>query len=128
MRITSVTRQDIEAAMRLSNENLQFKRFDAVGRGFNVTLRVASSDGAFAKIGYSGRKTVAACWHGHFDFLDNLFYIAPGAVVSNAHATYHGQGDFLLNAPKAGNRNIRSITRPLRYRDACKCNYALYSQ
>lgn len=41
----------------------------------------------------------AVCWHGHGEFLRELFRLAPDAVVKTAIAIYRGEENFLRGYP-----------------------------
>ena len=116
MQVSGASRQDIDAALDRANEqfdgNLQFNRGpDPVGRRFRLTLRVANSKGAGAKLGFSGRRTVSACWHAHGAFFDAL---PEDATIRAGEQMIH-PGDPWVD------RNIGSMMQPLFFREACDC-------
>lgn len=68
----------------------------------------------------------AVCWHGHRDFLRELFRLAPDAVVRTAFITYRGAADFEQNyretrygKPGEGSTIYGSSAVP--YAEACTC-------
>lgn len=72
--------------------------------------------------GMSGRRRVnAVCWHGHYDWMDEVFTRDPEARIISAVATYNGRRGFLRDAPPTGEKNIGSPAYPLAYADACEC-------
>jgi hypothetical protein len=82
----------------------------------NFTLRVKSSSGPGAKIGYSGRKTISACWHVHGYFFEYLFLSYPGIYIIS-------QGKKMTsNSDNWQDQNIGSIMQPLYFSEACNCN------
>ena len=104
MYIKDVTASDIGQALQdvanlgeTHDHNLTTKRLDPTAHGVNVTLRVSDSKGVYAKRGYSGRRTVAACYHGHFEFMAALFRNRPAA------------------------KNLGSMMHPVAYGDMCDC-------
>jgi len=123
MFIRNVTLEQLGDALRAADPsgNLTFNRLDPKGRGFNMTLRVRDSKGRFHRRGYSGRRLTAACYHGHYAFMESLFDLEPEAVIRSAMATYDGQEQFYNTAGNAGYRNIGSQMTPLCYEDACDC-------
>lgn len=85
------------------------------GTRYAVTLKVKDSHGKGAKIGYSGRHTVNACWHVHGDFFDALLDLNPEIVIKTLNRTIDKKG---------GNWhdwNIGSIMYPRFYSEACEC-------
>lgn len=79
MRIVNVTKTDLEKAMaevnKLYDGNIMFKSMksaNAKSTTWNVSLRAVKSDGPGARTSFSGRKSIAACWHVHGDFMDAL--------------------------------------------------------
>lgn len=120
MIIRNATQKDIADALYGINGkyegNIVFKRFDTNGRGFNVTLTVKQSKGKGGRIGVSGRRVCAACWHVHGDFFDSLFTVNPTAYVwSGGHKITKDYGNWQ-------DMNIGSLVNPLMYSDACDCN------
>jgi hypothetical protein len=117
--IRNAAKWQIEKALEETNKsfkgNVTFNRFEAKGKNFSVTLKVKSSKGPGARIGFTGRAMVAACWHVHGNFFDHLFEISPRAiVVSNGDKITQTHGNWI-------DRNIGSRMNPLMYSDACHC-------
>ena len=115
----NVDQSDLEKALFNLNQkyenNIVWNRFERKGNGYAFTLRVISSKGRGAKRGFSGRKTIHACWHVHGDFFDFLFKINPRAYVwsaGNKITKDYGNWE---------DRNIGSIVSPLMYSDSCEC-------
>lgn len=123
MKAYNVTHEQITAALAAVNVryagNVRFNRFDPARTHVNFTLRVTDSHGPGAKSGFSGRATVAACWHAHGHFFEELLKLAPAVRI----VTRGGPGAVITAA--GGNWqdcNIGSEARPLYYSEACHCN------
>lgn len=103
--------------------NVQFKREPMWARGWiNFTLRVRSSHGPGHSRTMQNRRSVAACWHVHRDFMYILFTLYPETTLVSAMATYKGAADFRAMHRFTGEQNRGSMARPLRARDACDCH------
>ena len=89
MKAKNVTEQEMEKALEIVNQkynnNIIFNRFEKNGRGFRFTLKCVSSSSEGARIGFTGRKMVSACWHVHGDFFDALLSIQPLAVIKSGN-------------------------------------------
>lgn len=120
MKASNVTQDDLRCALSAINldrynNNIRLKRLEPLGRRQNFTLTVNDSAAAGGRIGHSGRRVAAACWHVHGHFFEALFDIAPDAIIKSNMATI---------TQDAGNwcdRNIGSLIEPMYYSDACKC-------
>ena len=84
MIVSNTSKRAIEAALNTLNKdykgNICFNRFEALNSNktrFAVTLRVKDSRKRGAKLGYSGRHTIAASWHVCGKFIDLLFDLCP---------------------------------------------------
>ena len=120
--IINATRENIQKALNEANKefggNLQFKRLDPLSnKRYRVTLRVCSSRGKGARLGFPSYSTgkqrhlISACWHAHGTFFDALpegTRIQAGEIV-----TYPGE--------PWQDRNIGSLLNPLYFSEACEC-------
>ena len=111
----------LERANHLYNGNLKFLGPTPKGKGFNFRLGVFSSKAPGHRVGHSGRRISAACWHAHRDFMAALFETVPDAVIISSQARYDGAIDFLKKFPATGKVNIGSVMQPLHYEWACEC-------
>ena len=117
---TTATKLQLDEALNCVNQkfddNIQFKEFKQISsKRINFTLRVKNSSSPGAKIGHSGRKTIAACWHVHGYFFEYLFLQYPGIVIIS-------QGKKLKdNSDNWQDQNIGSYYRPLQFSEACNC-------
>jgi len=119
--IIKCNREGIEKALENANlefdNNLIFNRFDFIGytkdkiEKYQVTLTVKSSKEKGGRIGLSGKRVAAACWHAHGTFFDNL----PEGTEINATGSKFYAGDRWVD------RNIGSVYRPFYYSEACEC-------
>lgn len=126
MLIKNVAEHQLYKALDVANEkfdgNLRFKRIERAGftragrEDWNVTLTVSSSKGKGARIGFSGRRIAAACWHAHGAFMDNL----PENAVIVVSGGRDGKMTLYPGSPWV-DRNIGSMMQPLYYSDACEC-------
>ena len=97
------------------NNNLIFNRLEAKGKNFIATLKVRNSKEKGAKRGFSGRRTISACWHAHGDFLDNLINLSPEVdIVSlGKHINIDG-GNWV-------DWNAGSMMTPIYMSEMCEC-------
>jgi len=108
--------QAIKAVNKKYNGNVCFNRYpEKVGKRFRFTLRVKDSIGKGAKRGFTGRKTIHACWHVHGDYFEECFKLNPEAVIMA------GSKAITINEGNWQDRNIGSIMQPLYYSEACEC-------
>jgi ABC-type taurine transport system substrate-binding protein len=119
MKARNTNRNEMEKALAVVNKkykgNIQWKRFED-GKTINFTLTVKSSKGPGGRIGFTGRRVAAACWHVHGDFFDALFGINPAAVIVS-------MGERIsINGGNWQDKNIGSQMNPMYYSEACECN------
>lgn len=81
------------------------------------TLRVEDSKGRGAKLSTSGRRTIAADWQVHKEFMSYIFTLNPQARIQTALADYHGVGDFLSKFMDTYYTNVGSVMNPQFYGD-----------
>ena len=116
------TSEEIQNALDLTNDefenNIIFKRFEFVGNTRDgreknrVTLTVKSSREKGGRIGQSGKRVAAACWHVHGTFFDNL---PEGTEIVIGSSKKYYSGDPWEDT------NIGSLYNPLYYSEACDC-------
>jgi len=92
------------------------------GRGYRVRLKLAHTK-QYQRLGFTGRRIAAVCWHGHRAYFDALYKRAPEALVQTAQATYRNAADFTESHDDTGYKNIGSLADPLSYRAACLCTW-----
>ena len=125
MLIRNVSREDLEKAKDAVNamydDNIIWNEFrhEGASRGggqtYRVTLKVKDSRGPGARLGFSGRHMINACYHVHGNFFAALLEINPNAVIKASGLTIDRHG---------GNwedKNIGSIVQPMYYSEACEC-------
>lgn len=120
--IKGTTREQILKALENTNKkfgnNVVFNRFDQTGKHFNVTLKVKDSHGKGARIGFTGRAMVAACWHVYGVFFDEMTKLNPVMIeiIANGHTK--------ITATNGGNwcdQQVGSLAEPHMYSDMCHC-------
>ncbi len=119
MLIRNVTSTEIEMALTMTNkifdDNIIFNRFECVGKNFQVTLKVKSSKGAGARIGFTGRAMISACWHVYGTFIEELFIVNPSCVIISMG------NKITIDGGNWVDKNIGSQIEPLMYSEACHC-------
>ena len=122
MKARNCSIEDLQKALELTNKdyknNIKFKRLDFPI--FTLTVKSTADDTTGYRIGHTGRKVSAACWHVHGDFFDNLFSINPTAYI----ITSSGTGTMKITKNNGNNWidiNIGSIACPMMYSNACDC-------
>jgi hypothetical protein len=98
-----------------------------VGRALQFRLGLGDDKMLYRRLsaGYPSdirpRKVNAVCWHGHRDFMREVFRINPDARIKSAVADYRGSDDFERTFPGTGHYNIGSSYYPTEMQDACVC-------
>lgn len=121
MRAYGVTPDDLQKALRAADDTGNLILNPDNDGPARFTLRVKDSRGRYARRSHSGRRMVAACYHGHWAFMYALLTLQPDARIKSHMADYRGRADFLAKAPAVGGRNIGSMARPMAYGAACDC-------
>lgn len=115
--IWGITEDGIRLALEKTNKifsnNIQFKRIEKAGQKYIVTLTVKNSKYPGSRIGFTGKRICAACWHVYGIFFEELFYINPAATIKEC-------GNEITRGVWK-DRNIGSIMNPLMYSQACDC-------
>jgi hypothetical protein len=124
--ITTATQKELNQALNLTNKqyknNVDFVHIRPVSKTrLSFRLRVKKSHGPGGKIGFSGRHTIAACYHLHRDFMINLFNLNPTAKIISCQARYDGKDDFNVKYPSIGSKNVGSMMQPVCFADSCEC-------
>lgn len=116
---TNATIIELNRALELVNErfnnNIKFKRLDNKGNRKIFTLTVKNSKDAGGRIGFTGKRVAAACWHAHGYFFDALFSINENIYI------YSMGKKITADSGNWQDKNIGSIMSPLYYSQACKC-------
>jgi len=89
VKIYNCTKKQIEKALDLTNrifdDNIKWNRFNQDSKNcFTVTLKVKDSSGKGALEGYSGNRTISACWHVWGTFFQIIFNINTNARIVTA--------------------------------------------
>lgn len=95
------------------------------------TLRATAADapGSRSSAGYSSsgtgprglRRTVAACWHAHYDVLAALFAEYPAVRVNTMLATYTS-ATFHDRAMATADQNVGTLVAPRYPTELCTCD------
>jgi len=129
--IRNATKTDLYAAINLVNEKydnnivLNETRIGKTRDGrdkFNVRLTVKDSHGKGARIGYTGRHLINACWHAHGNFFDTLLYINHNVTIKALNRTIYMENGKAVN--NWIDRNIGSYFNPLNWSAACECQFS----
>ena len=67
------------------------------------------------------RAVWAVCWHGHREFMRELFKANPDGIIRTAKATYQGSEHFESTHRTTAYANIGSIAFPVGMAEACYC-------
>ena len=70
---------------------------------------------------HSERRVFAVCWHGHRDFMREIFKRDPSARVKTAWADYKGVEDFEEKFPETAYLNVGSMMYPMFASEVCTC-------
>ena len=126
MVIRGLTQTQLEDAAMASSVTLYNVRRD--GTGLRFQLKPLDVNGTthpikrhWQRIGHTGRKVHAVCWHGHREFYRECFKFNPHTIIITAIARYNDEQDFAAKYQATGDRNIGSQVEPMQYRDACVC-------
>jgi len=116
--ITGLTRENIENALlntnKVFNNNIAFKRLEKTGNRYIVTLKVKDSRALGSRIGFSGQRVNAACWHVYGYFFDECFKLNPSCTIKQ-------NGENLTPQNNWTDKNIGSVIERLMYSNACDC-------
>ena len=122
----NATLENLREALDETNKrfqgNLRFKRLDTSSRGVIFTLTVKDSRGPGSRVsvgwGNAGRRISAACWHAHGWFFEELFKIAPEAIIDAAgRKVTAAEGNWV-------DWNIGPPIAPAYYSNACDCEFS----
>jgi len=84
-----------------------------------TSLRVKNSRGHGARMSWSGRRTVSACWHAHRDVFREAFRLYPDAVISTVLARYTAE-NFEETYRKTAYVNVGSMMSPAYAPELCE--------
>lgn len=121
--ITTTQAEDAAAKVGVELYNMRPER-----KGIAFVLRPKYQSTTFRAINKhrgAHRRKWAVCWHGHRDFMRELFKVNPDAVISSVLATYKGEDDFEHKFEDTGYTNIGSQMYPVYARQGCDCEGAL---
>ena len=117
---TTATVQQLNDALQHVNDkfdgNICFKRephqISAKRAGFTLTVIDSAASGG--RIGNSGQRVAAACWHVHGEFFEYLFNQGVTLIIA---------GDKRMESHDDNwqDWNIGSNAQPMYYSEACSC-------
>jgi len=122
---SNVTIKDLEKACYRSKVKLQdVKTLNR--KGSRLRFRLKPFDGKYNdwlwyRMGHSGRKVHAVCWHGHLRFFRELYNLCPKAKIITSHAKYNSRDDLEDKKMVSYLYNMGSMFRPMQYGSACFC-------
>lgn len=87
--------------------------------GFRGRVVARKSRTHGARESWSGRATVAACWHAYRDAIRAVLTEFPHAVVTTSLARYEGLAGFEAQYPRTADKNIGSMVQPAYMPDLC---------
>ena len=108
-------KQALETINKKYDNNIVFKTLNELGHRVHFTLTVKNSRGKGGRIGHTGRRIAAACWHVHGTLFDEIFNICPDAVITACG------NKITMNEGNWQDKNIGSQFQPLFYSEACDC-------
>jgi hypothetical protein len=144
MLIRGATREDIEAALDVANEqfggNLCFKALEDVSGPrslrFKVRLTVDDLEGPGCRRGFLSyiygwtnkpRRIRSACYHAIGAWMVALLERAPEAIIESGSmhlqgGRYRGARGFLRAYQSVGDNNVGSQTFPIAFSESCNCH------
>jgi len=91
--------------------------------GIRPTGERIDGDYKYQRVGHRNeRRVFAVCWHGHRDFMREVFKREPDARIKTSMADYKGAENFEYTFPDTAYLNIGSIMYPQMVSEACKCH------
>jgi hypothetical protein len=81
----------------------------------------ALPDAKFRAVGQNGRRKWAVCYHGHEEFMAEVFAINSNAIIASRMVRFDGEEEFHQKKDDAYNQNVGSQLSPLTYGNACNC-------
>jgi hypothetical protein len=72
----------------------------------------------------NNRRVNAVCWHGHRDFMAEIFKRHPQAKIVTGFVRYESAQDFMDKHAETAWRNVGSIMYPMAMCQACECKEA----
>lgn len=133
MKIQNITINELNTALAKLNQkydnNITWNRSPELYQGWHTyrcTIRVKYNKGKGAKLGFSGRRTIAACWHAHGDFFDCVLEVAPKAAILVSIAQielikiYKDEYGNVINNWR--DVQVGSLAAPMLYSEMCQCD------
>ena len=117
---TTATIQQLYDALKhvntLFDDNIKFNRephaISSKRNGFTLTVNDCKCAGG--RIGHTGRRLHAACWHVHGEFFEYLFSEGVTLIIAGSKRMKAGSDNWQ-------DWNIGSMIQPMYYSEACEC-------
>ena len=122
---SNVTMKDLQKACYRAKVKLRDVRQEN-RKGTRIKFRLKPFDGKYNdwlwyRMGYSGRKVHAVCWHGHLRFFRELYNLCPKAKIITRDAKYNSRDDLEDKKMDSYLMNMGSMIRPMIHGKACFC-------
>jgi len=117
---TTANRETLDQALKhvnnMFNDNIVYKTITQISsKRISFTLTVKTSKNEGGRIGHTGRRVAAACWHVHGYFFEKVWELEPEALIIAGSLRMTGEDDNWQD------RNIGSVYQPMMYSEACNC-------
>jgi len=87
----------------------------------NKTVRLFPINRKYGRVSLNGRKVHTVCFHGYFNFAEELFHLVPDAVIRSSVMGRVTAEDLWLTRFSTGAKRIRNLDISALYRDLCEC-------
>lgn len=129
MLITGLTDSQLTTAKNIADSkyggNIMMELTRLSNTRYRVKLRAVSSKVNGARRSWSGRRSIALCWHAFRDFMVECFNINPNARIQTSMETYRGVDDFRDKYISTARTNIGSQAQPAFMPYLCECQQSL---
>ena len=115
----------------LTDRGSETREIPMVGRAYSFTLRPDSKQARdeYGNLPYQRRsasvfrerRVHAVCWHGHRDFMREIFHRDPDARIKTSWADYRGKESFEDRFPATAYRNVGAPIYPQYASEVCYC-------
>lgn len=125
MLVRGVTKEQME---RVAND-LGIRAEVREGRGNFLNVRLFPQRGSdtyrrtSASMFSPQRRVNAVCYHGHWEWMNELYLINDTMAIRTTMAHYDSREDFLTHAPLVGQTDIGPMVAPLPFKEACLCTW-----
>lgn len=97
-----------------------------IGRFIKFVIRMEntskkSPNARYRKLGFSGRRTSAICFHGHWKFFEQIFRHNPRALIVTSKHRWTSLDQLNNEAWEVGEQQVGSVFNPQTYDSQCNC-------